>query len=39
MNQVIQNLPSWMVQTLVIASIGAVLPKIFRIQHPRTQLL
>jgi hypothetical protein len=33
------NLQSWMEQTLVIASIGAVLPKLLRIQHPRTQVL
>jgi beta-lactamase regulating signal transducer with metallopeptidase domain len=35
----LENLPSWMLQTLVVASIGAALPKMFRLQHPRTQLL
>jgi beta-lactamase regulating signal transducer with metallopeptidase domain len=39
LNYLLENLPSWMAQTLVLAAIGAALPKIFRIQHPRTQLL
>jgi hypothetical protein len=29
MNEFLQNLPSWMVQTLVVAAIGVVLPTIF----------
>jgi hypothetical protein len=32
------NLASWVVQVLVIASLGALLPVLFRIRHPRTQL-
>jgi beta-lactamase regulating signal transducer with metallopeptidase domain len=35
----LENLRSWMEQTLVVASIGAALPALFRIQHPRTQLV
>ena len=34
----LNNLFSWMAQTLVIASLGALLPPVFRIRHPRTQL-
>jgi hypothetical protein len=32
------NLASWIVQVFVIASLGALLPVVFRIRHPRTQL-
>jgi hypothetical protein len=33
-----ENLLSWIVQTVLIASVGALLPILFRIRHPRTQL-
>ena len=32
------NLASWVAQVFVIASLGALLPQVFRIRHPRTQL-
>lgn len=32
------NVLSWMGQVLIIASMGALLPVVFRIRHPRTQL-
>ena len=32
------NLASWVAQVFVIASLGALLPVVFRIRHPRTQL-
>ena len=32
------NVLSWMGQVLIIASVGALLPIVFRIRHPRTQL-
>jgi BlaR1 peptidase M56 len=32
------NLLSWMVQTVVIAGAAALLPIVFRVRHPRTQL-
>jgi beta-lactamase regulating signal transducer with metallopeptidase domain len=32
------NLISWWIQVTVIAALGAVLPLLFRIRHPRTQL-
>ena len=35
----VANVQSWIEQTLIIASIGAVLPKLFRLQHPRTQVV
>ena len=34
----LDNLQSWAIQVFVIASIGALLPLIFRICHPRSQL-
>ncbi|HEX7958341.1 MAG TPA: M56 family metallopeptidase [Terriglobales bacterium] len=34
----LNNLFSWMAQTLVIGSLGALLPLVFRIRHARTQL-
>jgi beta-lactamase regulating signal transducer with metallopeptidase domain len=34
----LDNLQSWALQVFVIASIGAVLPLVFRIRHPRSQL-
>src|SRR5580700_3607644 len=33
-----ENLLSWIVQTILIASVGALLPILFRIRHPQTQL-
>src|SRR5262245_38616073 len=33
------NLTAWLVQVGVIATLGAVLPMVFRIRHPRTQLI
>jgi TonB family protein len=35
---VLSNLPSWLAQLLVIASLGALLPLVFRIRHPRSHL-
>jgi len=32
------NLLAWMVQTIVFASIAALLPILFRVRHPQTQL-
>jgi beta-lactamase regulating signal transducer with metallopeptidase domain len=32
------NLLAWMLQTTLLASAGAVLPLLFRLRHPRTQL-
>ncbi|MBZ5727101.1 MAG: M56 family metallopeptidase [Acidobacteriia bacterium] len=32
------NLLAWMAQTVLVASVGAVLPLVFRLRHPRTQL-
>src|SRR5260221_7258530 len=34
----LDNLQSWAIQVFVIASIGALLPLIFRIRHPRSHL-
>ena len=36
---VLQNLQPWVIQVFVIASIGVALPLIFRIRHPRSQLV
>jgi len=36
---VLQNLQSWIVQVFVIASIGVALPLLFRMRHPRSQLV
>jgi beta-lactamase regulating signal transducer with metallopeptidase domain len=33
-----QNLLAWMAQTIALASAAAILPILFRLQHPRTQL-
>ena len=33
------NLLPWVAQVFVIASLGALLPQVFRIRHPRTQLV
>ncbi|HLJ49005.1 MAG TPA: M56 family metallopeptidase [Bryobacteraceae bacterium] len=33
------NLWSWMEQTFLIATLGAVLPVVLRLRHPRTQLI
>src|SRR5437870_3121062 len=35
---IVDNWLSWAIQVFVVASIGAVLPLIFRIRHPRSQL-
>jgi hypothetical protein len=35
----VENLLAWALQVLVIGSIGALLPAIFRIRHPRSQLI
>src|SRR5262245_40130963 len=35
----LSNLTAWLVQVGVIATLGAVLPMMFRIRHPRTQLI
>jgi len=35
----LHNLPSWLAQVFVIASVGALLPLLFRIRHPKTQLI
>ncbi len=34
-----QNLLAWMAQTILLASTGAVLPVLFRLRHPRTQVV
>jgi TonB family protein len=34
-----ENFLSWFIQVAAVASIGAVLPKIFRIRHPRSYLV
>jgi TonB family protein len=36
---VLDNFQSWMIQVLLIGSIGAFLPAIFRVRHPRSQLI
>jgi beta-lactamase regulating signal transducer with metallopeptidase domain len=35
---VLANLSSWFLQVLLVATAGAVLPLLFRIRHPRSQL-
>src|SRR5215472_13676367 len=35
----LNNLLSWLAQVLVITTVGAVLPSIHRLRHPRIQLL
>jgi TonB family protein len=35
---ILSNLPSWLAQLLVIASLGALLPLVFRIRHARSHL-
>src|SRR5687767_1133572 len=32
------NLTSWLIQVLLIATAGALLPLLFRIRHPKSQL-
>ena len=34
----LNNLAAWALQALIIVSIGAVLPRAFRIRHPRSHL-
>lgn len=36
---VLDNVVPWILQVLVIGSLGAVLPLMFRIRHPRSQLI
>src|SRR5262249_26589101 len=36
---IVGNLQSWLIQVFLIASIGALLPLIFRLRHPRSQLV
>jgi hypothetical protein len=35
---ILNNLQSWATQVFVIGSVGALLPLVFRIRHPRSQL-
>jgi len=35
----LENFLSWFVQVSAVACVGAVLPKIFRIRHPRSHLV
>ena len=35
----LDNLLPWMAQVFIIAAVGALLPVLFRIRHPRTQLI
>jgi len=35
---VLDNLTPWLVQVLIVATVGALLPLLFRIRHPRSQL-
>jgi hypothetical protein len=34
-----RNLPAWIAQVFIIAAVGAIIPALFRIRHPRTQLV
>src|SRR5262245_1906814 len=34
----VQNLLSWMAQSALLATVGAILPMVFRIHHPRAQI-
>src|SRR5215471_11363377 len=36
---ILENAVPWLLQVLVIGSLGAVLPLMFRIRHPRSQLI
>lgn len=36
---ILENVISWLLQVLVIGSLGALLPQMFRIRHPRSQLV
>ena len=38
-DSVLDNVVPWILQVLVIGSLGAVLPLMFRIRHPRSQLI
>jgi hypothetical protein len=38
MPQLHDNLAAWAVQVLLMGSLGALLPLVFRLRHPRTQL-
>src|SRR4029453_8332203 len=35
----LQNLMAWATQVCVIATLGALLPLLFRLRHPRSQLI
>lgn len=35
----LNNLLPWVLQVLVVGSVGAALPRLFRIRHPRSQLI
>src|SRR6187200_2821509 len=35
----LDNLASWTAQVFIVSSLGALLPLILRLRHPRTQLL
>jgi len=35
---VLDNLTPWLVQVLIVATVGALLPLLFRVRHPRSQL-
>jgi len=35
---VLDNLTPWLIQMLLVAAVGALLPSLFRIRHPRSQL-
>lgn len=39
MTPFLENLLSWAVQVFVVASVGALLPLVFRIRHPRSHLI
>lgn len=36
---ILDNFQPWLIQVLVIGSLGALLPALFRIRHPRSQLI
>jgi len=38
MPQLHDNLAAWAMQVLLMGSLGALLPLVFRLRHPRTQL-
>jgi hypothetical protein len=38
MDALTSDLIAWMAQTTLLAAVGAVLPLLFRLRHPRTQI-